>query len=711
METQYKFSIYHAPIKNITPLKTSNLEDVHKLLISDKYKAITTTLRETKDKDQQNEIKASKLDYVTFSGVFSKRAKSGLIQHSNLFCIDLDNLNNVTETKSNVIELLTPSLIFVSPTGKGLKLVYKINIEVAEHIDYYKAFEQFFIKEMNLTIDEKCKDIPRACFLCYDSEAYLNKEAEIIDKFFIDTFYTEPEKVQQVEQKILISEPITDYSIIIDNIKTWLNKKMNFVNGNRNQYITQIAGAFNRYGIPKQIAENDLILYAETDFKESDIKAIVKSIYNNTAYHNTASFEINTPYDFTIDEVEVKKEVTPTPLLPINGFPEYLQGFINEYVDVYNVPRDYIAASVIFSTALAIGNKLELETKYDNIPILWLAIVGNVSSGKTEPLKTCLSYFTNKDKAAFKEYQINLSLYNAYNELSKKDKANTEPVEQPRYFQYLLNDYTPEALYNVHTVNNRGLCIYRDELKGWLDDFGRYSKSGEQSTMLSTFYRQPMQINRASKEPIFIDKPCIYISGGIQPEILNDLAKDNRAENGFLSRFMFAYPDLADKQQYSKARLNKDTLLNYHKYLSVLDNLTSIVDLTLNDEAETLYSNWYNDNAEKTNKELTGYLKGVYGKLDVISLRLAIVVHGMKLVCNQETNTQITESTMQTAIDLIEYFRATALKVYDKIFKDNGNSNFNKKDVAKYCHSLGASQNEIAASLKVSQQYVNKILK
>ncbi|MBE7442124.1 MAG: DUF3987 domain-containing protein [Flavobacteriales bacterium] len=712
METQYKFSIYHAPIKNITPLKTLNLEDVHKLLISDKYKAITTTLRETKDKDQQNEIKASKLDYVTFSGVFSKRANSGLIQHSNLFCIDLDNLNNVTETKSNIIELLTPSLIFVSPTGKGLKLVYKVNISEAEHIDYFKAFEQFFMQQMNLTIDDKCKDVARACFLCYDSEAYLNKEAEIIDKFFIDTFYTEPEKVQQIEQKILISEPITDYSIIIDNIKTWLNKKMSFVNGNRNQYITQLAGAFNRYGIPKEIAENDLILYAETDFKESDIKAIVKSIYNNTTYHNTASFEINTPYDFPVNEVEVKAEAKePTPLLPINGFPKYLQDFINEYVDVYNVPRDYIAASVIFSTALAIGNKLELETKYDNIPLLWLAIVGNVSSGKTEPLKTCLSYFTNKDKAAHKEYLINLSLYNAYAELTKKDKSRVEPVEQPRYFQYLLNDFTPEALYKAHTVNNRGLCINRDELKGWLDDFGRYSKSGEQSTMLSTFYRQPLQINRASKEPIFIDKPCIYISGGIQPEILNDLAKDNRAENGFLSRFMFAYPDLADKKPYSKAKLNTDTLLNYHKFLSVLDNLTEIVDLTLSDEAETIYSNWYNDNAEKTNNEPTGYLKGVYGKLDVISLRLAIVVHGMDFVCNQNTSTVISVTNMQTAIELTEYFRATALKVYDKIFKDTGNSNLNKKDVAKYCHSLGASQNEIATALKVSQQYVNKILK
>lgn len=710
METQYKFSVYHAPIKNITPLKNITLEQVHKVIISNKYKAITSELRQTTDKQQQNEIKASKLDYVTFSGIFSKRANNGLEQHSNLFCIDLDNLNNVVETKSRILELLPPSLMFVSPTGNGIKLVYKVNIAEAEHIDYFKAFEQFFKTELSLTIDDKCKDVARACFLCYDSEAYLNNEAQIIDKSFIDTFYTEAEKVPQNAPIEVIKETITEHDVIVDNLKTWLNKKESFVNGNRNNYITQLAGAYNRYGIPQHYAESDLITYAQNDFKESEILTTVKSIYNNTTYHNTASFEISQPYDFTVNEVEVAPEVkAPTPLLPIKGFPEYLQGFINEYVSVYNVPHDYIAASVLFSTAFAIGNKLELKGKYENIPLLWLAIVGNVSSGKTEPLKTCLSYFTNKDKEAFNEYQIQKSLFEAEKEKPKKERDTS--LQPPQYFQYLLNDYTPEALFNVHTVNNRGVCIYRDELKGWLDDFGRYSKSGEQSTMLSTFYRQPMQINRASKEPIFIHKPCIYVSGGIQPDILHDLAKDNRAENGFLSRLIFAYPDLADKQPYSNKKLNTDTLLNYQKYLSVLANLTEIVDLKLSNEAETLYANWYNDNADKTNNEPTGYLKGVYGKLDVISLRLAIVVHGMDFVCNQNTATEISATSMQTAIELTEYFRATALKVYHKIFKDNGNANIDKKDVIKYLSSTGASQNEIAKAIKVSQQYVNKILK
>lgn len=701
--SQYNFSVYKAPIKNIIPVREFSLENIHKIIISEKYKDVTKEIRAENDKANRNNIKASKLDYVTFSGLFEKRALSSLKTHSNLFCIDLDDLNNVEQVKKSIIEVLPPALMFFSPSGNGLKLVYKIKVnDLLTHLKYFQAFEQFFKIEFDLIIDEKCKDIPRACFLCYDEKAYYNSESKVLDNSFIDTFFEDKNTLQH-------NTIIEKSNIIIENLKIWINKKESFINGNRNNYITLLAGAYNRYGITKTEAENDLLNFTQSDFTASEIKATVKSIYNNTSYHNTASFD--NIYEFKDVEVEKKKkEVKSTPLIPINDFPEYIQNFIYEYIKVYKIPRDYITASVIFSTAFAIGNKLELKGKYDNIPLLWLALVGNVSSGKTDPLKTCLSYFTEKDSNSFKDYKMQLDASDLYESLSKKEKENEEPVPKPFYFQYLLNDYTPEALYNAHTINERGICIYRDELKGWLDDFGRYSKSGEQSTMLSTYYRQPMQINRASKEPINIEKPSIYVSGGIQPEILKDLAKDSRAENGFLSRIMFVYPDLDKKQHYSNRKLNPETLNDYHRYLNSLTSIKEIINLSLSDEAETIYCKWFNRNVDITNDEPKGYLKGVYGKLDVISLRLAIVVQGMDFVCNKYSSNEITAKSMQTAVNLTEYFRATALKVYDKIFNDNV-SEMNKKDVAKFCKSLGASQNDIGKAIKTSQQYVAKLLR
>ena len=145
-----------------------------------------------------------------------------------------------------------------------------------------------------------------------------------------------------------------------------------------------------------------------------------------------------------------------------------------------------------------------------------------------------------------------------------------------------------------------------------------------------------------------------------------------------------------------------------------MEKLTSLdekINLTLSVEAEIIYENWFNENAKISNDESTGYLKGVYGKLDVIVLRLAIVLHGMKLVCDGDGEDEIQELTMQKATELIEYFRATALKVYNKIFVEKKYKKLDNKDVIKYCSSLGASQNDIAKAVKVSQPYVQKILK
>ena len=698
----YEFSVYKAPVSNVIPLKNTTLSKVYAVIISDSYKAVTSHVGALMDKQEQTACKINKLDYVTFSGEFETRSVAGLIKHSSLFCVDLDDLEDTKAIKSKVIDLLPPSLMFVSPSGNGLKIVYKIDINDAEHLQYYNAFEVFFNEQLSLAIDDKCKDVPRACFLCHDSEAYFNEDAEVIDKSFIDTFYLP--KQESTPESII--ETITDVHTIIENLKTWINKTDSFESGNRNGYISKLASAYNRYGVPISYAEGDLLPYAQSDFTESEITATIRSIYKNNAYHNISQFKVNKTS--SIKEKD-EKQKEPTPLLPIDGFPPYLQDFINEYTEIYKISRDYIAAGVLFSTALAIGDKIELKDKYDNIALLWMDTIGNVSGGKTHPIEQVLSYFNRKDSIAFEAYKARKIMFDVEQEKPKtlRDKS----LQAPTYFQYVIEDYTPESLASIHSINNRGLCIYKDELKGWLDDFGRYNKSGEQSTMLSSFYRQPMVINRVSKEPIRINKPTIFLIGGIQPELLVDLAKDNRAENGFLSRMLHVFPDIDDKQSYNPGKMDAKALANYHKYLSGLDTIVDEISLSLSSEAATEYENWYNKNAEISNNTNVGYLKGVYGKLDVQVLRLAVTVYGMNLICKGSESTEIDGKTMRTAINLIEYFRMTALKVYDIIFSNSNSKSPDKTAAIFYMNSIGKTQKEIATALNMSQSQISKILK
>jgi len=93
----------------------------------------------------------------------------------------------------------------------------------------------------------------------------------------------------------------------------------------------------------------------------------------------------------SVPEIETMKteEVKINPL-PIGYFPMAVQEIIENCAETYGTPRDYWGGAVLAATSLAIGNKLELVTKYRNFPVLWLVLLGDVSSGKTEELNFLL---------------------------------------------------------------------------------------------------------------------------------------------------------------------------------------------------------------------------------------------------------------------------------------------------------------------------------
>jgi hypothetical protein len=273
----------------------------------------------------------------------------------------------------------------------------------------------------------------------------------------------------------------------------------------------------------------------------------------------------------------------------------------------------------------------------------------------------------------------------------------------------MIVDATPEAMAQAMTVKPRGITLTRDELHGWILDFGRYAKSGEQQNMISTWSQQPFKINRKSGENEFIKEPFINVTGGIQTGLLSEMAKDNRTINGFLPRFCFVFPDNIEPPRYITEELSEDLKSKYRQYI---ENLTLIDsyrrELRLSWEAEQLYEVFYNKNAELNGSgKQPDYLNEVNSKLNIILLRAAILLHISQWACSGENINVINACTMQEAISLSEYFRITAKKVHT-VISQNGSS---QKDVARYLETLGNSQTEIAKVLKVSQPYVNKILK
>lgn len=187
-----KFSIYPNGIKNVTPNGEIDIIEFMKLIKSDN--SLFKKIREEKDVDKKQELK-SKLSYVTFAGIFKRRANKELIKSSGFACLDYDKFEgNLEEVRKKIIENKYTHCLFVSPSGNGLKLIVKIP-EVKSNEEYYKYWksiaEHYGIKET----DVGTKDIARACYLSYDAEPYFNKDSVI---------YTN--KVEELDLNIKIEE-------------------------------------------------------------------------------------------------------------------------------------------------------------------------------------------------------------------------------------------------------------------------------------------------------------------------------------------------------------------------------------------------------------------------------------------------------------------------------------------------------------------------
>src|SRR5262249_18742987 len=77
---------------------------------------------------------------------------------------------------------------FLSPSGDGLKTVFRVGADASKHADSFRAIQKYVREVCGVEIDESCKDLARLCFMSYDPALYVNPNAVEIEPL------PEPEK-------------------------------------------------------------------------------------------------------------------------------------------------------------------------------------------------------------------------------------------------------------------------------------------------------------------------------------------------------------------------------------------------------------------------------------------------------------------------------------------------------------------------------------
>ena len=109
-------------------------------------------------------------------GRWRKQAATRL---TGLVVMDVDHIENPLTLYQGWVEkgldwkALGIELIYITPSGKGLKIVFKARLEWGNLIDNQHAMA----KVLGVEVDESCKDASRMSFICKESDIlYINKE-------------------------------------------------------------------------------------------------------------------------------------------------------------------------------------------------------------------------------------------------------------------------------------------------------------------------------------------------------------------------------------------------------------------------------------------------------------------------------------------------------------------------------------------------------
>lgn len=175
-EKGFTFSFFKAPIRNVFPHKTVSLAQVYNAVKGDYYKHQTEELRNIADSAKARIYKAANFDYCTFSGVFNSRSDKSLVKHSELLCIDFDHVQDLDTLRQALLadEYFDTQLLFVSPSGDGLKWIIEIDTQESPHGEYFTSVANYILQTYSVEVDKSGKDISRACFLPYDPDVFIN---------------------------------------------------------------------------------------------------------------------------------------------------------------------------------------------------------------------------------------------------------------------------------------------------------------------------------------------------------------------------------------------------------------------------------------------------------------------------------------------------------------------------------------------------------
>jgi hypothetical protein len=271
-------------------------------------------------------------------------------------------------------------------------------------------------------------------------------------------------------------------------------------------------------------------------------------------------------------EAPVSLEAATIPSWPDDVFPAPIQRFAYALSESTETPRELADMTVLPTLAAAAQGTFRVRVAHDYFePVcLWTCCASLSGTRKTavwqaavEPLmqweherRAEIEPEIKRVESQRKSIQARIDAKRIKGakekdphafDIAKQDIMDLEAAmpDLPCLPQIWAADVTPENLAVIMAENNECMALLSDE-GGMLDILaGRYSNGVPNlDVYLQGHAGSPVRVNRGSRPPVFLQRPCLSMGIAPQPDVVKALQdKPGFRGRGLLARFLYAMPE------------------------------------------------------------------------------------------------------------------------------------------------------------------------
>src|SRR6266851_390315 len=334
------------------------------------------------------------------------------------------------------------------------------------------------------------------------------------------------------------------------------------------------------------------------------------------------------------------------PAFPLKVFPHQWREWVSDAAQWAGSSEDYIAQALLASVAGLCGQGVSarITEAWSEPLILWQALVGDPSSGKTPALEWLRRPLGTVERVLARE--------------------GGAPV--------VVSDASLPALEKAVAKRRQGVLLWRDEPTAWLAGLGRKSRRDEskRGPFLDTWGAIGLPWGRDPSTSLRAGKTAVSIVGSLDPERLD--AALLGTGDGLAARFLYVWPGPAPYRSLRTLKpVREDEMVNaLQRIAKAVGTPEKPLQLAFEERAVTVFDACL-ERLHPETLRAEGLLAGWLGKGRGTVARLAAVLALLDWTANRPNNapppTVITTQHLCAAWDLWErYYRPHAQAVFER---------------------------------------------